>query len=115
MVHAWGACIILYDADGHVPAMSRLTPSDQGCGVQVRFDLVDGESDPDEGPSVTGTEHAAGQQPKSRALTIAPPAPKEVSQRDIERGIQWPQPSEKAFWERPPRTEPVSLGMLHAA
>ncbi|KAK9918038.1 hypothetical protein WJX75_000711 [Coccomyxa subellipsoidea] len=88
-------------------ALSRVQGVPAG---EVRFDLVDGESGLDEGPSVSGTEHAADQQPKSRALAITPPAPKEVSLQDIERGIQWPQPSEKSFWERTPRTEPVSLG-----
>lgn len=52
---------------------------------------------------------AADRQPASKAVTVVP-APVQVSAADIEKGIQWPEPLEEAFWERPPRSNSVSLG-----
>ena len=56
---------------------------------------------------------AASSSPADSVTTLpaaAPPA-QAVTLEAIEAGIRWPDPaSEPAFWERPPRTEPLRLG-----
>lgn len=71
---------------------------------------LDGEETSDNGTAtIEAAPAAADAQASGKTVTIAP-ATEQVSLKAIERGIRWPEPSEKAFWERSPRSEPVSLG-----
>ena len=61
-----------------------------------------------------GTERVgrvAEEQSGGSGFALVADPPEEVSLEAIERGIRWPDPiTEPAFWERPPRDEPLSLG-----
>lgn len=91
-------------------AMHFLADRPRRC-VQVRFDLVDEEAVSGDSAAASTSADAAAQQPAGRSVTTAP-APKEVTLEVIEGGISWPQPQEEDFWERPPRSEAVSLGKV---
>lgn len=77
----------------------------------MRFELDAEETRGNGAATIEAVPAAADRQSSSRAVTVAP-APEHVSLKVIEKGIQWPEPSEDAFWERSPRSEPVSLGAL---
>ncbi|BDA42114.1 Glycogen synthase 1 [Coccomyxa sp. Obi] len=91
-------------------ALRRALSKVQGVPPEeVRFEL-DGEERLGNGAAtIEAAPAAAHRQPSSKGVTIAP-APEQVSLKAIEKGIRWPEPSEEAFWERSPRSEPVSLG-----
>jgi len=72
---------------------------------QVSFNLDGGTASGNGAPAGDAVSMEAQQTAKRPA-----PKPKKVTLDAIEKGIRWPQPTEEAFWERSPRTEPVSLG-----
>lgn len=57
-----------------------------------------------DGNDISVTDSAA---PPSASVVTAP---RYITFELLEGGINWAEPSEEAFWERPPRSETLSLG-----